>query len=573
MSIASARVGSIDISASLRRIEFWRKATEGLGRFYIEVLNKNGQYDGVFLPQADVSISSGGIDLMKGYVDISTPEIIHDSSRALALLETAVIVGRDYGQDLQNKFYDKTYLPQPADDIIADILLNSGCEVGFTSTHSAMSLYYDCKRSYDSDALRDILEYINYDGYVGTDKKWHMFPIGSIDSGIILKSIANDKTNNILKIVSHDEADITDQKNYIVIFGPNINDHYTELNAADWISLSGPEYTLSDYASAVYPIPYAGVYAIKCTGPVDSPPGRIALTFPRYNHNVLDFSKTAEDALSIAVYQHIPGLNPCNRAYLVLTDSNDNVIMWTPSGPQPFGYSGNPFFNGDSVWDVINVKVGYAQVIWPGGNPLDSWFVFSGTLASWTWKIKQIAVWADPYDHGFGYVDKFIVDALKIPIPAIAVARDETAPVVRKMCIDRYDLGSQHELQAYANSQLALRKIPLERVHLWAKGDVGLIGGVNKWLPGYRTAVNIPALGINGDYRFMSIHHVLTRNADFGWNHVVELDLVPADIPVQTLRWSYGFRPEAALLRKLRDRLTAIEAQQVTNRSWYIDLP
>lgn len=572
MSVASASVASTDISDALRRIEFWRKATEGLGRFYIEVLNKNGQYDGVFLPQADVSIGSGGIDLMKGYVDISTPQIIHDSSGALALLETAAIVGRDYGQDLQNKFYDKTYLPQPADDIIADILASSDCEVGFTSPHTATSLYYDCKRCYDSDALRDILEYINYDGYVGTDKKWHMFPIGSIDSGIILKSIANDKTNNILKIVSHDEADITDQKNYLVIFGPNVSDHWTEGNAADWVALQ-PGYTISDYASSVYPIPYAGVYALKCTGPVGQPPGRMALTFPRYNHNILDFSKTAEDTMSVAVYQHTPGLNPANRAWLMLTDSNDNVLMWQPSGPQPFGYSGNPFFNGDSVWDVITVKVGYSQVIWDSGFPYDSWYLYSGTLASWTWKIKQIAIWADPNNHGFGYVDKFLVDDLKVPIPAIAVARDATAPVVRKLCIDRNDLGSQLELQAYADSQLSLRKDPVERVHLWAKGDAGLIGGVNKWVPGYRVAVNIPSLGINGDYRFMSIHHVLTRNADFGWNHIVELDLVPAYIPVQTLRWSYGFRPEAALLRKLRDRLTAIEAQQVTNRSWYIDLP
>jgi hypothetical protein len=91
---------------------------------------------------------------------------------------------------------------------------------------------------------------------------------------------------------------------------------------------------------------------------------------------------------------------------------------------------------------------------------------------------------------------------------------------------------------------------------------VGLIGGVWKWLPGYRVTVNIPTLGLNNvEYRFMEIHHIIERPGEFGWMHRVEAGLVPATAPLETLRWTYSDKGDIAIMRQLRDRLRAVERE------------
>jgi hypothetical protein len=184
--------------------------------------------------------------------------------------------------------------------------------------------------------------------------------------------------------------------------------------------------------------------------------------------------------------------------------------------------------------------------------PDNEWFFASGSM--FNWKVKELRI------IGSSMADYMLVDALTLPIEMYACCDYSEGGRKYIAAITRFDILTQKELQAYANSICYKRKTPLQRLSLNAVGDVGLIGGAWKWLPGYRVTVNIPTLGLNNvEYRFMEIHHIIERPGEFGWMHRVEVGMVPATAPLETLRWTYSDKGDIAVMRQLRDRVRALE--------------
>jgi hypothetical protein len=550
-------VGSTDISDAVRRIEVWQKATEGLGRFEVTILNKNGAYVNAFSSDSTVTTTVDNAVLMNGYLDQNIPQISHTTQ--VALIEYLLLKGRDYGQDSQNKMYVKVYNDK-ADNVIADMISNSGTEMTYTSDNSAPTVYYNAQGNCLLDDFRAILELVDYDGFVDKDKVWNMFPHdGSAnhpDSGITLKCVAEDLTNNVVKVVDHAENDSVDLKNYIIALGPDITDGWTELNATDWTAVNSGN-TVSDYTATSPTTPRAGVAAIKADRGTNPSNVGCKLTFPRYFYNYIDWSGITSDILKFQNFQHYTGSSTTITMRVYLTDTSDNKIH----------KDYNSVYPGNDVWNTYNYPIGYMEI--------DAWTFDVGS--SFTWLVKEIEF--DMYKTGT--IDWFLIDALNIPnAQLIGCSYDNSSISLykkRKLVLQRNDLGTFKELQAYADSILVKRKNPIERLNVWARGDAGLIGGAWKWLPGYQTSVNIPALDLNKKFRFVEIHHIIERYVEYGFNHLVELQLVPAAAPLETLQWSYGSLAVAesnvAQVRALRDRLKRLEQQSIGVSNWYAGLP
>lgn len=361
MTTISVSIGGTDVSSKIKRIEIWRRATQGIGSIQIRLENTGGIYNGVFQGDALIIINLDGHLFFKGYLDHIRPEARENSE--LKMGEEMFLTGRDVGQDLLNRFVDKLYWPQKADDIIADLITTSGTEVTFKSPSEAPQIFFDSRGAFLLSSFCDILELIDYDGFVDVNKEWNMFPIGSRDSGITLKMVAEASDNNIIEFLEHTEKDTTDLKNYIVIFGDHVKDSWTEANADGWsVWVSGN--IISDHmGQGITPAPIAGIASIKA----EKGTGTIAgceLTFPRYNHDFLDFSKIPSDVLSFQIYQKKAqgALGTAAYVEIRLRDTSGNVISFNPGSPQKY-----------DQWAQISAPIGYEVMI---GQYFSNWRIW-----------------------------------------------------------------------------------------------------------------------------------------------------------------------------------------------------
>jgi len=103
------------------------------------------------------------------------------------------------------------------------------------------------------------------------------------------------------------------------------------------------------------------------------------------------------------------------------------------------------------------------------------------------------------------------------------------------------ELRTQAELDAFATSELEKRKDIAEGLRVTALASAGIIGGENKWIPGYSLIVNSPGDGIDsGIFRITAVHTILEdRPILMGHNYIVEVDLVPNDLPVKSGRQAF----------------------------------
>jgi len=97
---------TIDVSASVvKRLDIWRTATDGIGRYKLLLKNDLGVWIGQFLADDPVQIKIENVLFLEGYLDIGLPI---SESRESILEQYYEMVGRDYGQDLQKVKICKT---------------------------------------------------------------------------------------------------------------------------------------------------------------------------------------------------------------------------------------------------------------------------------------------------------------------------------------------------------------------------------------------------------------------------------------------------------------------------------
>jgi len=551
MQSFSVQVAGSNVTSYVKRIEVWRKATEGIGRFSILLHNPDNAL-GYFSVDSDVNITVDNAVLMKGYVRRVQPILTHKED--VAVCEELEISGNDYGDNLLTwvyYFYGYDY-PQM---ILSKFLENTELMCIFNGTPP--KIFYDSKGFPTLlDMIREIAELIDYDFFVDNNKVLWMFPHdGSSNhpsSGITLKMVKGDTTNNIIKLVQYIKEDAYERRNVVVVRGPTVEDSWTEFNASDW-EPGASGVTITDYVGESPTTPRAGAAALKITRGTNSPPVA-KLVFPKYWLWYLDFSTCPQKVLmTFAVYNYrsqTSGTKVSGHWKVTLTDTDNNKISY---------FSG--YYSPLNTWVDASVPLGSTVEIAPGPFELghiryDKWYYELG-YSSFNWKVKEIMI------TGSGYADYTLIDALTLPIEIWAVSDQSGGGRKYILSLTKREITTQKELQGYADMIANKRKNPLESLTLWAAGDVGLIGGEWKWLPGYRVNVNIPLLNINNkEYRFMEVHNVIDRlQPEMGWIHRVECSLIPATVSVDTLRWSYVAKGEIAFIRALRDSIRAKEKE------------
>lgn len=555
---STATVAATTITSYLRRIEFWTKPLPfGIGRFLLELDNTSGDLSNLFAQDDLLSIKRGALDVFKGYVDISNPQVTDPIDNRFLLS------GRDMGQDLMNKTIE-ALLNKEADDIIEDLLTLTSSEITFTSPTTAPIVYHDSKGwTTLMEQLSSILQGIDYEGAVDPAKAFSMAAIGTLTSGITLKSILDDPTNNILRLLDYVESDGVEQRNVTLVTGAELNDHFTELNAADFGVLDAANTVIDSNGSPT--TPREGLAVIKVVRNAGASIG-CKLTFPKYFLYYLDFSKVASDSLSCQFYSAWTGgaQNVTYRIYLEDTDGNKI-------------YKDTLFIGClNNTWNTVTLPIGTNE------NNLTNWTASAGTLTAFNWECIEIS-WAGSYSaHAPDY---FLLDAWKAPQTTYAVAdhsglnnygggvgvcpicaRTFTATRRKDLPLSKSNLVCQAELEAYAESIADKRMNPLKRLHLIADGDAGIISTAWKWLPAYNVTVNVPSAGINSAvYRMIDLHHTISEPTGNDPAHTVELQLVPYNQPVDSQQWSYTKDGKIALIRRLHDRLRWLE-----NRKGYV---
>lgn len=555
----TATVAATTITSYLRKIEFWTKPLPfGIGRFLLELDNTSGDLSNLFAQDNLVTIKRGALDVFKGYVDISNPQVTDPIDNRFLLS------GRDMGQDLMNKTVE-AILNKEADDIIEDLLTLTSSEITFTSPTTAPVVYHDSMGWTNlMDQLSGILQGIDYEGYVSPTKAFSMAAIGTLNSGITLKSILDDATNNILKLLDYVESDGVEQRNVIIVTGPEVDDHWTEFTAENYDPVDVAN-TITDvgidedgFLIGISPDtkPQKGIAVIKVTFNAGTLLG-CKLTFPKFFLNTLDFSRLQNSQITVK-FMADGSVSQDTPIRITLKDTDDATVYRNYQAGITSG-----------LFNLLTLPMGRANDV--------SW-----TGAAINWNIKEIKIVVD------GVVSiplYFLLDDLKIPQTIYAVADHsglndygdgvgvcpicgETFTAARRkdLPLSKNDVSCQIELEAYAESIADKRMNPLKRLHLIASGDAGIITGAWKWLPGYNVTVNAPSAGIDSEvFRMIDLHHTISEPVGNDPLHTVELQLVPYDQPVDSQQWSYTKDGTIALIRRLHDRLRWLE-----NRKGYV---
>jgi hypothetical protein len=551
-------------NAVMDRLDFWRKATDGIGRFKLKLL---GDWDGQFAADDPIQIRLDDIVVFEGYIDQGVPLALGDVYN-----QFYEIVGRDYGQDLLNKQVNKSgvwiYKTQYADLIIDDMLSKANSEITFTPSgdHKYGSgivipsiAYTDQGDEYLLEAFRKIFEQINYDFYVDANKALQIFPIGTYDSGIDLKCVEGAEGNNLLNL-RKTEFDTYDVRNYIIAKADRIDDGWTDGNAANFTG--GANNTISDDFTIVN----KGAGSIKCTKGAGAD-CRIILTLPKHNYTNLPMDLINEDVMRIG-YRYTGN---ATGFMILLEDDAGNKIEWKVPSENP------------DVWYQLSVPVGklvtkdiHDYLDWMGISHNDStnewqyesgystfnWKVVKITFLNWGTVLQPTALW---------------IDSLTLPFPMVSYKQDAPSQGlygVRKLSFTAKNIKTQAELDAFAASELAKSKDPLYALHVTALGSAGIIGGAFKWVPGWIVNVNSPADGIsNVDYRISEVHCIVSEQGQSGHDFIVEGDLVPWSSLISGRRLSDLQDPKVALLRGINDKLRYLEKVESIYTDYLPPLP
>lgn len=536
-----------------------RPATNGIGTWQLVLDNNDSALNGAFNPDDPVAISINSAELFTGYID-KRPTKLRGVCENYMYLS-----GRDSGQDLQNKMLWSLYAKTDsfsglADDIIQDMLTQTSSEITFTSPGTAPEIYYSSNWAPLSDQFKDILELINYAGFADKDKVWQMWPIATgRASGITLKSLKDDVTNNVVGDIDFEPGDTTDVRTYVIVQGPTkINDGFTEKNASGWTTCFSGD-TISDYPLLIdYPAPLeprSGVAAIKCTS-YDEQHAGFKLTFPKYWLWWLDLHLIASDDLKFSLSANYTGaVFAADDLQIRLKDTAGNVIRWEESNVGKF-----------NEWNELTVKVGFNE------TTNVKWIHEVGT--TFNWYVTEIKITFALAISSYRHLVYLLLDGLKIPCAMVA-ANDQTSGSIvhtlRTYVANRSDITTQVELQQFADQLGPKLAVAIPSLNLTAVGNIGLISGVWKWLPGYYATVRIQdgngnyVTPNNSKWRFMELTHTFDpsqRDSKGGHVYTVDLKMVPYDLIVDNQRWSYTNDPEQSPLRRLRDRLRYIENTQ-----------
>ena len=518
-----------DRSAKVLRVEMWpRSLSSGCGSFVILFENQDDSLNGIINPQNTVDIKVNTVDFMKGYVD-TVKHVVYD--REDTFLHLLRISGRDYSQDIANLIHTESYpYNTRIDDLIDDALDDTSAEVTYASGSSESQIAggYEAKDDFLLDIFRDVMERESYDAYVNAAKAFQLIDLSSPSaSGITLKSIAADSTNNILASspIEYTEHDALPLKNYIKLIGQRVRDGYSDGNVSDWTggtntAVSNDITIKKEGASSIHGVlTYDGVNAIHFY--LDFSGGLYSKTL-----NYLDWSIYGQEEMMWWARADDIGATAryCRPR---LKDTTGNVIDFYNSAFETAGMTAQ-------VWYWLGAPVGIECDI-TGGLTADKWHWITNVDGNFNWHIENLGFWSvAPGSADDSFQDDLWIDDVRLPEEMVSITSDAgSIATYRKRCIPirKPYFKTQLELDDYALGVKAILKDPFKYLKLQAIGTAGIVGGADKWLPANSLTVNIPRLAINSEtWRMVNIHHIVEPRKDLdgqGHDFITEVELVP----------------------------------------------
>lgn len=561
----------IDVSNYLKdRLDIWVRTLGGIGNFQAFLNNDNGQHNGTFAGQDEVLINfvmspSLTVTMFQGYLDKAEPN--SDATAFSKYHQTTRLSGRDWGQDLMNKMCAAQYPGAPADTlkaIIQTLFTATSCEIALSALcPEGPVTQYVQPTDYLLNHLTNLFSKNNYDAFVDEYKELLFFAIGSESSGITLKSIAGDITNNIIGPIEIIDFDVNQVFNYILAEGDKLTDGWTEGTASKFGVGAGMSAATNEYSTVSVGVASIKFYRITA--------GTISfyLDFPVFDYNNIDLSN-----ISVTELAFLLRLNTSSGAHQVevrLTDTSSNVIGFKFHDP----FNPSEYF-ADAVWQKFAAAIGKGAYISPITSAYNQWRYVTGT--SFTWIIDKIE-WLITDVGSTGTTNEALLDGLSIPIVTLRAIKEDPISQgkyrVRQKKLPCGGIQSYNDLAEIAQDFLDKHNEKFQSLKITAKGTAGIISNDNKWRPGYSVDVNAPLDGINGTYRMVSpIHHTILENpGPDGEKWLVEVMLVPY-LQKTDISWVESITdPVLSLYFAQKRELERIKMKEEFEKDWWAPLP
>jgi hypothetical protein len=561
----TAIIGGYDVSCYVIGADIWRDALNAVGRWQLILDNQGHWWGGAFAVDDDVTIRINGSLMMMGYVDDIFPYL--DSKGEYT--EYIRVNGRDYGMDLAQLYITQEYVNTDAKVIVQNALGLAGSEIAYAAFPPvAGPIDYEFDRTYLADGFRDIAKLVDYDLYVQDNaaRDLHFFDIATMGGGtehttVDLESVAGAATNNILRLEIGENIGF-DIKNVIEAHAGELRDHWTDLNAADWITGVGTTTITNDFAFFV-----SGKSAIRMTSGAAATNLYMDLTFPRYSYTTsLDMSEP-----NVGRYAAYPNYaaSPNYPIRIRLRDTAGNWIEYYSitvlNQPPPHETTDN---TRNQEWRYIEFAYGDGTEIRPVASFVHRTWRFIGAAVAFDWsQVDTIRFIASPLllraNGDFCVIDELIIPAIEV----ISIQTDP-APIGGTRMKDFYrpDIKNQVELDIYAANQLLKYSDPIQSVKITA------IGQVDSNYAAQSLDVLAPSSGIipvapatHVPYRIFTLHHSVKlsplNNEIVGYDYITEYELVrsiqsdtSADQLIAPTRVAITHSPTRALMRQFREQ-------------------
>ena len=514
-------IGAFDRKDDSTRVELWR-SVNSVGRFKATLRNLNGAYNNSFDIQYEFRCNVDGNQLFQGRVDGPGVKLVGSDGESI-WDEYIVVQGVDLAQDLLfHDDFDYNYpdINQEIQTVINDIF-NVQLDTNITYappggiTPTVGSVEWREGNSFLS-TLQEAHRRAEYVFYVDDALQLRSGPPVWFGSGYTAKSVAGATDNTVLGRVDLQERDGGKLYNYVKLYGKNpMFDAYSERNASSWTTTFG-NMPLTDDTTQVR----VGSYSTLLINVLNVEP-YFEITLPKFNYTSWDLSK---GELGCWIY-YTGGSTNTTWRFQLFDDLGQTKIFY--SGPYGIITSNiNRTRSLQNVWSWISVPIG-KDVSSGGVAVTDSWWPTNNF--NWNNVVRmRIQAWIagtiGPYPATVR------MDGLTLPIPTIAISEDaaQQASYRKRPYIDHFQhLTTQNAIQGAAEQLLNHHKYSnIDKISLTVIGDPSLR------YAGQTFQVNIPSLGLTGDYFYITeLHHIIEPHVDvsdgYGRDWITRIEGVP----------------------------------------------
>lgn len=529
-TFTSFRINGVDRRTHLLRAETWR-TVNAVGNWMSVLRNPAGVYVGAFDVQDSFVVSVNNVlnVLMTGETD--GPAVVSKAVDGESIWDEYVTLrGVDLAQDLlfhndfERDYPDTSQQLKAVLNDVFNVQLAGLTNITYTPPVGATPVVGSFEFRKGSSFLSGIQELMRRAGYVFYVDDGYALQCGAPGfsaTPVVIRSIFNDPTSNVIGGVDFQERDGDKHYNYIELYGKNpMFDGYTNLNASSWTAGAGMPSPILDSSTNVKVggwsqvaynwNPVSGILIHKLIAPI-------------FNYTSWDLSKgevgiwAAYD--NTAGAPGTPGAGTCASPTNVgcrLIDGGGNIIDY-------FGAS-TQLYVGDYGYCTFPLGEKYQTGV---ANVADQWCQNVGASFDWS-DVREIWFSCPRGGLALNHPSHFYIDGISLPIAIRGVAQNAGAQATyrRRPFVDSWShVTTQNAIQQSADTLLA-------------QSESTFIGKIKATIPGdprlryagQTVTVDVPSMGINGELFYLtSIHHIVEPYADLlsGFDYVTEVEAAP----------------------------------------------